>query len=54
MRRGIKNLAKKDLIQQIECLDNNIGVYKERLEIQFKRLEKLTTYLLKQGLTDKQ
>ena len=52
--KGLRSLSKKDLIQEIECLENNIGVYKQRLEVQFQRLEKLNNYLLKKGLSHKQ
>ena len=54
MRKGLYNLRKKDLIQEIECLENNVTAYKQRLEIQFQRLEKLNNYLLKQGLSHKE
>lgn len=54
MRKGLYNLSKKDLIQEIECLENNVIAYKQRLEIQFQRLEKLNNYLLKQGLSHKE
>ena len=54
MRKGLYNLSKKDLIQEIECLENNVTAYKQRLEIQFQRLEKLNNYLLKQGLSHKE
>ena len=54
MRKGLYNLRKKDLIQEIECLENNVTAYKQRLEFQFQRLEKLNNYLLKQGLSHKE
>lgn len=54
MRKELYNLSKKDLIQEIECLENNVIAYKQRLEIQFQRLEKLNNYLLKQGLSHKE
>ncbi len=54
MRKGLYNLRKKDLIQEIECLENNVTAYKRRLEFQFQRLEKLNNYLLKQGLSHKE
>lgn len=44
-------MTKAELISEIECLKNNIEVYKEREDRSYRMLKKFDEYLIKQGLT---
>ena len=50
----MKNRTKKELISEIECLQNNIKYFEERENIGYKRMVKFTEYLEKQGLSTKE
>ena len=47
-------MTKKELVNEIECLENNIEVYKSRLNISYRRLQKCVKYFESQGLDNKQ